>query len=125
MLNSTTWLYGAEVLHSHRSRPKRFRQYQTELLLRLCRVLVLLPYSGVFLFSVSFSNIFCVMVETLLIRCGSETKQKTLEIAAAFGDKVVLLTEIDIADEEAVVHGLDAKARDEQVESSSAVMKVV
>jgi hypothetical protein len=44
----------------------------------------------------------------------SETKQKTLEeIAAAFGDKVVLLTERDIAAEETV---MEEKARVEQVE---------
>ena len=35
---------------------------------------------------------------------GSETKQKTLEeVAAAFGDKVVLVTENDLAVEDAVM----------------------
>ena len=44
----------------------------------------------------------------------SETKQKTLEeIAAAFGDKVVLVTERDIDAEGAV---MEDKARSEQVE---------
>jgi hypothetical protein len=44
----------------------------------------------------------------------SETKQKTLEeIAAAFGDKVVLVSERDIASEEAV---MDDKIRVEQLE---------
>lgn len=44
----------------------------------------------------------------------SETKQKTLEeIAAAFGDKVVLVTERDLAAEEAV---MDAKVGAAEVE---------
>jgi hypothetical protein len=35
----------------------------------------------------------------------SETKQKTLEeIAAAFGDKVVLVTDTDVAAEEVMIH---------------------
>jgi hypothetical protein len=47
---------------------------------------------------------------------GSETKQKTLEeVAAAFGDKVVLVTENEIAVEDAVMQD---KAGMMQVEST-------
>ncbi len=47
---------------------------------------------------------------------GSETKQKTLEeVAAAFGDKVVLVNENDLAVEDAVMQD---KAGMMQVESS-------
>lgn len=46
----------------------------------------------------------------------SETKQRTLEeIAAAFGDKVVLVTETDLAVEDAVMHD---KAETVQLEST-------
>lgn len=42
-------------------------------------------------------------IEFFADRSCSETKQKTLEeIAAAFGDKVVLLTDDDVAVEEAI-----------------------
>jgi hypothetical protein len=57
-------------------------------------------------------------VDEILFR---ETKQKTLEdIAAAFGDKVVLVDERAIAAEEVV---LEEKARLEEVEMASAAVK--
>jgi len=50
-----------------------------------------------------------------------ETKQKTLEdIAAAFGDKVVLVDEKAIAAEEVI---LEEKARLEEVEMTSPAVK--
>jgi hypothetical protein len=67
------------------------------------------------------SPIPCVaaaFVDEILFR---ETKQKTLEdIAAAFGDKVVLVDERAIAAEEVV---LEEKARLEEVEMTSRAVK--
>jgi hypothetical protein len=67
------------------------------------------------------SPIPCVavaFVDEILFR---ETKQKTLEdIAAAFGDKVVLVDERAIAAEEVV---LEEKARLEEVEMNSRAVK--
>ena len=58
------------------------------------------------------------LVDEILFR---ETKQKTLEdIAAAFGDKVVLVDERSIAAEEVV---LEEKARLEEVEMTSPAVK--
>lgn len=102
--------------HSHRSWSKCLRQYQAELLLRLRWMLVLLPCRDIFLLPVSFSHL--IYRRNRAHKLQSETKQKTLEeIAAAFGDKVVLLTEIEVAAEEAIMDGSGGKARDEQVES--------
>lgn len=51
----------------------------------------------------------------------SETKQKTLEeIAAAFGDKVVLITENDVAAEEAVIGDKIEEMQVEQAQSRRA-----
>lgn len=72
---------------SHRSRAQCVCQHPRELLLRVCRVLGLLLGRGVLLFPVR-QELFHVDPDTYF---SSETKQKTLEeVAAAFGDKVVL-----------------------------------
>lgn len=63
----------------------------------------------------------CVATGFVDERLYSETKQKTLEdIAAAFGDKVVLVDERAIAAEEVV---LEEKARLEEVEMTSPAVK--
>jgi hypothetical protein len=104
------------TLHSHGSRPNRVRKNQAELLLRFRVLLLLLLGYGILLLPVSFPS----FIEILRLTLGySETKQKTLEeIAAAFGDKVMLHAD-DAVVEDAMFKDDDDKSnksRSQQVE---------
>jgi len=115
MLNSTTWLYGAEVL------PIALRSKIMGLAAASHFIVnVAITEAGPSAFANIHQNYYYVFVASsflfliLAYFYFPETKQKTLEeIAAAFGDKVVLVTERDIASEEAV---MDDKIRVEQLE---------
>ena len=66
--------------------------------------------------SYSFSTLLRLTYSDLLCSPRRETKRKTLEeIAAAFGDKVVLMDENDVAAENA---GFEEKIAAEQLESA-------
>ncbi|KAH8703560.1 putative MFS monosaccharide transporter [Talaromyces proteolyticus] len=115
MLNSTTWLYGAEVLPiSMRSKVMGLAAASHFI------VNVAITEAGPSAFANIRENYYYVFVgcTTFFLVVAyfyfPETKQKTLEeIAAAFGDKVVDLEETDVAVEEAV---MEAKAGAQHVE---------
>ncbi|OAL23068.1 hypothetical protein AYO22_06683 [Fonsecaea multimorphosa] len=133
LLNSTTWLYGSEVLPvalrskvmglaaaSHfivnvgitEAGPSAFANIK-ETNLSVC------PSQNYYYVFVGCSFFFLVVAYFYfpLPMLPRETKKKTLEeIAAAFGDKVVLLTETDLAVENAV---MEDKGGAVQVESTS------
>ncbi|KAH7418014.1 MFS transporter [Cadophora sp. MPI-SDFR-AT-0126] len=102
MLNSTTWLYGAEVL------PLVYRSKVMGLAAASHFIVnVALTEAGPSAFATIHENYYYVFVGcsffflVIAYFFFPETKQKTLEdIAAAFGDKVVLLTERDLEAEE-------------------------
>ncbi|KEF60286.1 uncharacterized protein A1O9_05137 [Exophiala aquamarina CBS 119918] len=105
MLNSTTWLYGAEVL------PIALRSKVMGLAAASHFIVnVGITEAGPSAFANIHENYYYVFVVcsffflVIAYFYFPETKQKTLEeIAAAFGDKVVLLTEDDVAAEAAVM----------------------
>ncbi|CRG91309.1 Low-affinity glucose transporter [Talaromyces islandicus] len=115
MLNSTTWLYGAEILPiSMRSKVMGLAAASHFI------VNVAITEAGPSAFANIHENYYYVFVACTAFFLGvayfyfPETKKKTLEeIAAAFGDKVVELEENDVAVEEAV---MGAKAGSEHVE---------
>ncbi|KAK0930919.1 hypothetical protein LTR29_016576 [Friedmanniomyces endolithicus] len=104
MLNSTTWLYGAEVL------PIALRSKVMGLAAASHFIVnVGITEAGPSAFATIKQNYYYVFVGCtfffLIIAWFyfPETRHKTLEeIAAAFGDKVVTLTEIEIAQEQTV-----------------------
>ncbi|KAH7336116.1 putative MFS monosaccharide transporter [Rhexocercosporidium sp. MPI-PUGE-AT-0058] len=104
MLNSTTWLYGAEVL------PLVYRSKVMGLAAASHFIVnVALTEAGPSAFATIHENYYYVFVCCSLFFLViayfffPETKQKTLEdIAAAFGDKVVLLTDRDFEAEEKI-----------------------
>ncbi|KAJ9641699.1 uncharacterized protein PV06_03728 [Exophiala oligosperma] len=117
MLNSTTWLYGAEVL------PVALRSKVMGLAAASHFIVnVGITEAGPSAFANIRENYYYVFVGcsafflVLAYLYFPETKQRTLEeIAAAFGDKVVLVTETDLAVEDAVMHD---KAETVQLEST-------
>lgn len=152
MLNSTTWLYGAEVLPialrskvmglaaashfivnvaSKSSFPQRlYHPSNTIIVTEAGPSAFANIHESYYYVFVACSFLFLILAYFYfpwVFRCGllprrqgywlttsSETKQKTLEeIAAAFGDKVVQLTERDLAAEEVV---MDNKTKFEKVE---------
>ncbi|KAH8805154.1 solute carrier family 2 [Xylogone sp. PMI_703] len=108
MLNSTTWLYGAEVL------PVALRSKVMGLAAASHFVVnVGLTEAGPSAFANIRENYYYVFVACSFVSFivayfwFPETKQKTLEeIAAAFGDKVVLVEEADILDAGLRMQGL-------------------
>ncbi|EON96481.1 putative mfs monosaccharide transporter protein [Phaeoacremonium minimum UCRPA7] len=98
MLNSTTWLYGAEVL------PMALRSKIMGIASASHFIVnVAITEAGPSAFANIHENyyyVFVVCTAFFLVVAYfyfPETKQKTLEeIAAAFGDKVVLLTDLDV-----------------------------
>ncbi|KAK1058414.1 hypothetical protein LTR33_013401 [Friedmanniomyces endolithicus] len=104
MLNSTTWLYGAEVL------PIALRSKVMGLAAASHFIVnVGITEAGPSAFATIKQNYYYVFVGCTLFFLViawfyfPETRHKTLEeIAAAFGDKVVTLTEIEIAQEQTV-----------------------
>ncbi|KXL44894.1 hypothetical protein M433DRAFT_166040 [Acidomyces richmondensis BFW] len=104
MLNSTTWLYGAEVL------PMALRSKVMGLAAASHFIVnVGITEAGPSAFANIKQNYYYVFVGCTLFFLGvaylwfPETRHKTLEeIAAAFGDKVVTLTETDVAVEQTV-----------------------
>ncbi|OAP59509.1 hypothetical protein AYL99_06807 [Fonsecaea erecta] len=118
-LNSVTWLYGSEVL------PVALRSKVMGLAAASHFIVnVGITEAGPSAFATIKENYYYVFVGCsfffLIVAYFyfPETKKKTLEeIAAAFGDKVVLLTENDLAIENAV---LEDKGGAVQVESTSA-----
>ncbi|TKA73861.1 hypothetical protein B0A55_04476 [Friedmanniomyces simplex] len=104
MLNSTTWLYGAEVL------PIALRSKVMGLAAASHFIVnVGITEAGPSAFATIKQNYYYVFVGCTLFFLViawlyfPETRHKTLEeIAAAFGDKVVTLTEIEIAREQTV-----------------------
>ncbi|CAC9885210.1 unnamed protein product [Aureobasidium pullulans] len=117
MLNSTTWLYGAEVLPiALRSRVMGLAAASHFI------VNVGITEAGPSAFSHIRENYYYVFVGCSLFFLiiaylyFPETRQKTLEeIAAAFGDKVVTLTERDIAIEEAIAEDKNVSEHMEDV----------
>ncbi|KAG9793223.1 MFS-type transporter criB [Exophiala dermatitidis] len=105
MLNSTTWLYGAEVL------PIALRSKVMGLAAASHFIVnVGITEAGPSAFANIHENYYYVFVAcsafflVVAYFYFPETKQKSLEeIAAAFGDKVVLVNENDLAVEEAVM----------------------
>ncbi|KAL2220499.1 MFS monosaccharide transporter [Thermoascus aurantiacus ATCC 26904] len=124
MLNSTTWLYGAEVL------PIALRSKIMGLAAASHFIVnVAVTEAGPSAFANIHENYYYVFVACsfffLVIAWFyfPETKQKTLEeIAAAFGDRVVLPSEAEIAAEEAV---MEDKAATGHVERASSGAKGV
>ncbi|KAK4539312.1 hypothetical protein LTR36_000805 [Oleoguttula mirabilis] len=104
MLNSTTWLYGAEVL------PMALRSKVMGLAAASHFIVnVALTEAGPSAFATIKQNYYyvfvgCTLFFLVIAYCYfPETKHKTLEeIAAAFGDKVVTLTETDLTVEQTV-----------------------
>lgn len=91
------WL--TSVNDSHGSWANSIRDHQTELLLRLCRMYDMLCSDSIFLLPVSAFSSFPVRThphnKSLTRGNLSETKQKTLEeIAASFGDKLILVDDL-------------------------------
>ncbi|KAH8654942.1 putative MFS monosaccharide transporter [Tricladium varicosporioides] len=123
MINSTTWLYGAEVV------PIALRSRVMGLgALSHFVVNVAITEAGPTAFAKIKQNYYYVFVACsgfFLIMAYfffPETKQKTLEeIAAAFGDKVVLFTDDQLTAEEAV---FKAKGGSEHEHSEGVVDKV-
>ncbi|KAG2160842.1 hypothetical protein VTO58DRAFT_104611 [Aureobasidium pullulans] len=117
MLNSTTWLYGAEVLPiALRSRVMGLAAASHFI------VNVGITEAGPSAFSHIRENYYYVFVGCSLFFLiiaylyFPETRRKTLEeIAAAFGDKVVTLTERDIAIEEAIAEDKNVSEHVEDV----------
>ncbi|KIX96994.1 uncharacterized protein Z520_07108 [Fonsecaea multimorphosa CBS 102226] len=118
LLNSTTWLYGSEVL------PVALRSKVMGLAAASHFIVnVGITEAGPSAFANIKENYYYVFVGcsffflVVAYFYFPETKKKTLEeIAAAFGDKVVLLTETDLAVENAV---MEDKGGAVQVESTS------
>uniref|UniRef100_A0A093Y2V1 Sugar transporter STL1 n=1 Tax=Talaromyces marneffei PM1 TaxID=1077442 RepID=A0A093Y2V1_TALMA len=104
MLNSTTWLYGAEVL------PINMRSKVMGLAAASHFIVnVAITEAGPSAFATIHENYYYVFVActafflTIAYFYFPETKQKTLEeIAAAFGDRVVEVEDVDVATEEAI-----------------------
>ncbi|KIW73033.1 hypothetical protein PV04_01186 [Phialophora macrospora] len=123
MLNSTTWLYGAEVL------PINLRSKVMGLAAASHFIVnVGITEAGPSAFANIHENYYYVFVACsfffLIVAYFyfPETKKKTLEeVAAAFGDKVVLLDENDVAAESVV---MGDKAGAVQVESAVESSKV-
>lgn len=120
MLNSTTWLYGAEVL------PIALRSKVMGLAAASHFIVnVGITEAGPTAYATIEENYYYVFVgcTTFFLVIAyfyfPETKQKTLEeIAAAFGDKVVLVDEVQRASEDLVV-GKGLKPDAEEVEGGS------
>jgi len=118
MLNSTTWLYGAEVL------PIMLRSKVMGLAAASHFIVnVAITQAGPSAFANIQENYYYVFVGCSLFFLAiawfffPETKQKTLEeIAAAFGDRVIDLAEGDITTEGA---DIEEKGRLEQIEKVS------
>ncbi|EXJ95543.1 hypothetical protein A1O1_00665 [Capronia coronata CBS 617.96] len=125
MLNSTTWLYGAEVL------PIALRSKVMGLAAASHFIVnVAITEAGPSAFANIHESYYYVFVGCSIFFLViayfyfPETKQKSLEeIAAAFGDKVVLVDETTLAVEEAVMEAED-KAGEMQVEMAAVGNKV-
>lgn len=89
----------ADTITSHRSRTQCICDHKGELLLCVRGMQCILLGDRVLLFPVRLCFLSsCHLIVLLTRRNCSETKQKSLEeIAAAFGDKVVLLTDTQVA----------------------------
>ncbi|KAK3652113.1 hypothetical protein LTR56_005244 [Elasticomyces elasticus] len=119
MLNSTTWLYGAEVL------PIALRSKVMGIAAASHFIVnVALTEAGPSAFATIKQNYYYVFVGCTLFFLViayfyfPETRHKTLEeIGAAFGDKVVTLTDVEIAREHSV---FEAKAAAGHVEDEEA-----
>ncbi|OKL62319.1 hypothetical protein UA08_02514 [Talaromyces atroroseus] len=117
MLNSTTWLYGAEVL------PINMRSKVMGLAAASHFIVnVAVTEAGPTAFAHIQENYYYVFVGctlfffTIAYFYFPETKKKTLEeIAASFGDRVVEIEDLDAATEDAV---MEAKAQGEHIEES-------
>ncbi|UJO21622.1 Sugar transporter STL1 [Fulvia fulva] len=118
MLNSTTWLYGAEVL------PMALRSKVMGLAAASHFIVnVGITEAGPSAFATIHENYYYVFVGCTLFFLViayfyfPETKHKTLEeIAAAFGDRVVTLIDHEIIAEQAVFEGKTTTARIETAE---------
>ncbi|KAK4498178.1 hypothetical protein PRZ48_010835 [Zasmidium cellare] len=118
MLNSTTWLYGAEIL------PMSLRSKIMGLAAASHFIVnVAITEAGPSAFATIHENYYYVFVGCTLFFLVvayfyfPETRHKTLEeIASAFGDKVVTLTERDLAVEQTVFEG---KAATGHIESTA------
>ncbi|KAF2721040.1 putative MFS monosaccharide transporter [Polychaeton citri CBS 116435] len=118
MLNSTTWLYGSEVL------PIALRSKVMGLAAASHFIVnVAITEAGPSAFATIHENYYYVFVGCTLFFFViawfyfPETKQKTLEeVAAAFGDKVVLVTDNDVATEQTI---FEEKAGVERVEMTA------
>ncbi|KAJ9396919.1 hypothetical protein DTO282F9_6173 [Paecilomyces variotii] len=124
MLNSTTWLYGAEIL------PIALRSKVMGLAAASHFIVnVAVTEAGPSAFANIHENYYYVFVActcfflTIAYFYFPETKQRTLEeIAAAFGDRVMLVTDTDIAAEEAV---MEDKVTTGHVETAQPTVKGV
>ncbi|KAF2173841.1 hypothetical protein M409DRAFT_48760 [Zasmidium cellare ATCC 36951] len=117
MLNSTTWLYGAEIL------PMSLRSKIMGLAAASHFIVnVAITEAGPSAFATIHENYYYVFVGYTLFFLVTayfyfpETRHKTLEeIASAFGDKVVTLTERDLAVEQTVFEGKAATGHIESI----------